>query len=91
MAVNAPSYTSRFSKPSVRGDCVSQVGFYPSVGPMYMSGASNVQCEKCGVPRDMGCHDIYRYDDGTTRWKLRCNTCNTVQSAEYDPKTINAW
>ena len=56
-----------------------------------MSGANNIQCEKCGVPRDMGCYDIIVYGDGTTRWKLECFTCQTVQPGEYDPDKINAW
>lgn len=56
-----------------------------------MSGARNVDCEKCGELRDMGLHDIVRHEDGTTRWILVCWTCNTVQSGEYDPHTIDAW
>ena len=56
-----------------------------------MSGANNIQCEKCGVPRDMGLYDIIKYEDGTTRWKLECFTCHTVQSGEYDPDAIDSW
>ena len=56
-----------------------------------MSGARGVHCETCKEPRDMGCYDIIQHSDGTTRWKLRCWTCNTVQPGEYDPDKIDSW
>ena len=45
-----------------------------------VSGANNIQCEKCGVPRDMGLYDIIKYEDGTTRWKLEC-----LHARRYSP------
>lgn len=56
-----------------------------------MSGANGVYCSKCEQDKDMGLYDIIKYNDGTTRWKLQCFTCDTIQPGEYDPDKINAW